>query len=102
MSNILNANNFYDLIKRPILTEKAYKQQISNRYAFFVDKKANKKSISNAIKKIYSVDVISVNILNKKQLISPTLRGHKKKISGYKKAYVRLKEGQTINVEESK
>ena len=57
----------YDIIKKPILnTEKARDLMNTNEYVFVVDKKANKLQIKEAVEKLFSVKVVSVNTLNTK------------------------------------
>lgn len=84
-------------IKHPWITEKSHALSQSGKYVFLVDKSANKPEIKKAIKIIYKVDPIGVNIVN--------IKGKTKRMgqkfgekSGYKKAIVELKEGQKIDV----
>ena len=60
-------------------------------------KSSNKKILKKTIEKLFKVNVIKVNIINKKNLLKTT-RGKKIKISGYKKAIVTLKKGQNIDL----
>ena len=89
------------ILIKPIITEKAVKDsEIFNRYAFVVNKKANKLEIKSAVESTYGVAVTSV-----RTLIYPVKRKTKytKKglvtgsVSGYKKAIVQLAEGDTID-----
>ena len=50
----------YDIIKKPVLTEKTYDQFASKTYTFEVDKTANKIEIKKAIEEIFDVKVIRV------------------------------------------
>lgn len=84
-------------LKFPSITEKATDLTKQNQYAFKVWKRANKIEIRKAIEDIYGVDVTSVKIINipsKKRRLGKTT-GVKK---GYKKAMVKIKEGQKIEV----
>lgn len=89
------------VLKRPILTEKATALSNLGKYVFEVSKTANKIEIANAIEKMYSVKVASVDTMRsigrKKTRMS---RG--KAISGitstYKKAIVTLKAGEVIDI----
>ena len=90
------------IIKKPIITEKMTAQSEKyNRFAFFVDKKANKIEIKKAVESMYDVDVNSVRTMvciGKKRV-----RGTKSgmitgRTSTYKKAIVTLKEGDTIDM----
>ena len=62
-----------------------------------INKNANKKTIKKNIEKIFKVNVIKVNIINKKTRTKLT-RGRKVKVVGYKKAIITLKKGQTIDL----
>jgi large subunit ribosomal protein L23 len=62
-----------------------------------VNKKLNKKVIKKNVEKIFKVEVIKVNIVNKKNKLKST-RGRKVKVPGYKKAIVTLKKGQNIDL----
>ena len=55
--------NVYDVIKKPVLTEKSYDQLAENKYTFEVDTRANKTEIKDAVEKIFGVKVKSVNTL---------------------------------------
>ena len=83
--------NAYDVIIKPVLTEKAYDGIASTKYCFFVRTDATKTDVKLAVEKIFDVEVESVNILN--------VRGRKKRERGSvgytsdrKKAYVKLTE----------
>lgn len=89
--------NTSSLIKKSILSEKAYKQMDAGIYTFLVDKQATKKQISEAVKKQFSVDVIKVNIAQKSFKMKRVARTRKKtKVGGGKKALVYLASGQNI------
>ena len=55
--------NVYDVIKKPVLTEKSYDQLADKKYTFVVDTRANKTEIKDAVEKIFGVKVKSVNTL---------------------------------------
>jgi large subunit ribosomal protein L23 len=83
----------YDVIKRPLVTEKnTLKANSLNEYAFEVDLKATRKEVKNAVEKLFSVKVIRVNTLIARK--APRKLG---KMPGkrrlWKKAIVKLKEG---------
>jgi len=91
-----------DVLIKPILTEKANAQQDKlRRYAFKVAKKANKLEIKKAIESFYGVRVTNVNtaVSPAKSKTRFTKAGF---ISGrkpsYKKAYVTVAEGETIDL----
>jgi large subunit ribosomal protein L23 len=88
---------YYDIIKAPIITEQSTKMiQSDNRYTFKVDRKANKVEIKKAVETIFNVKVLKVNTIN----VLPKFKrmgkyeGYK---SAYKKAIVKLAEGQKID-----
>jgi large subunit ribosomal protein L23 len=90
------------ILIKPILTEKANAQQEKLRtYAFKVHKSANKLEIKKAIQEFYGVTVTAVNTSvvpakNKsRQTKSAILRGVK---PSYKKAFVTVAEGETIDL----
>ncbi len=54
----------FDVIIRPIVTEKTTRQSDSGRYAFEVSKRANKLQVKEAVEAAYKVRVAEVNVLN--------------------------------------
>ncbi len=90
-----------EILKKPILTEKvAALGEKLNRYAFVVDKKANKIQIKNAVEAMYNVSVVSVNTMLAPGKVKT--RGTKNgSVTGstgrVKKAIVSLAEGNTID-----
>ena len=89
--------NFIDSIINPIITEKATIMSEQNKTVFKVHEKANKKIIKKNIEKLFKVNVIKVNIINKKNKLK-LKQGRKSYKSGYKKAIVTLKKGQSIDL----
>ena len=89
--------NFIDSIKNPIITEKATIMSEQNKTVFKVHEKANKNTIKKNIEKLFKVNVVKVNIINKQNRTKMT-RGRKVKISGFKKAIITLKKGQSIDL----
>ena len=89
--------NFIDSIKSPIITEKATVMSDQNKTVFKVHNKASKTIIKKNIEKLFKVDVIKVNIVNQKS--KHKMKQGKKSIkSGYKKAIITLKKGQSIDL----
>ena len=82
---------------KPIITEKATILSEQNKTVFKVHKKTNKKNIKKNIEKLFKVNVIKVNIINLKSKIK-LKQGRPSKKSGYKKAIVTLKKGQSIDL----
>ena len=89
--------NSFDSIRSPIITEKATILSEQNKTVFKVHNKANKKTIKKSIEKLFKVNVIKVNIVNQKTKIKMR-QGKKSFKSGYKKAIVTLKKGQSIDL----
>ena len=91
-----------EILIKPILTEKANGQQEKlRRYAFKVDRRANKLEIKSAIEQFYGVNVMEVNTLvvpgkNKSRSTKAGVVSGIK--SGYKKALVTVAEGETIDL----
>ena len=89
--------NQTDSIRNPIITEKATVLSEQNKTVFKVHKKANKKTIKKNIEKLFKVSVVKVNIINRKSKFK-IKQGKKSYKSGYKKAIVTLKKGQSIDL----
>jgi large subunit ribosomal protein L23 len=86
-----------DIIKYPIITDKATRLLENNQYSFVVNPKSDKLTIKEAIEYLFNVKVIKVNTchLPRKQKRIGKYIGWK---SQYKKAIVTLSEGDTINL----
>tara|TARA_Y100000992_G_scaffold294858_1_gene255098 strand:+ start:333 stop:629 length:297 start_codon:yes stop_codon:yes gene_type:complete len=89
--------NLYDKIISPVVTEKSTNLSELNKIVFKVPNSANKKNLKTNIEKIFKVNVIKVNIINKQNRTKIT-RGKKIKVSGFKKAIITLKKGQSIDL----
>ena len=86
----------YDIIVRPIITEKSTSITESGKYTFEVQQSANKVEVKKAVEEIFKVNVVSVNIVN--------VRRKARRVGRYegfrpavKKAVVTVAEGQTID-----
>jgi large subunit ribosomal protein L23 len=93
----MNKINLYDSILSPMVTEKSTNLSEINKVVFKVNSLANKKSIKKSIEKIFKVNVIKINIINKQRRIK-IARGKKAKVRGFKKAIITLKKGQNIDL----
>ena len=93
----MNKINLYDSILSPLVTEKSTNLSEINKVVFKVNSLADKKSIKKSIEKIFKVNVIKINIINKQRRIK-LARGKKAKVRGYKKAIITLKKGQNIDL----
>ncbi len=80
----------YDIIKRPIITEKSMSQTENMRYVFEVDKAANKIEIAKAVEEIFGVKVTKVNTLNMQGKLKRTGRYPQGRRASWKKAMVTL------------
>ena len=89
--------HLYDKILSPIVTEKSTNLSEYNKIVFKVPNGANKKNLKKNIEKIFKVNVTKINII-KKQNRTKVTRGRKVKVSGYKKAIITLKKGQSIDL----
>jgi len=87
----------YEVIRRPIITEKNTILVEQNKYTFEVDQKANKPLIRQAVEKAFKVEVSSVNVIHVpgKMRRAGRQRGMTKP---WKKAIVTLKEGHKIDL----
>jgi large subunit ribosomal protein L23 len=87
----------YDIIKKPIITEKSLKLVELGKYTFEVAQGSNRVEIKKAVAEIFDVDVLKVNVINgiaKRRRVGQN-EGFKPKV---KKAIVTIKAGQTIDV----
>lgn len=90
--------NFDKIILKPIISEKSTAlREISNVYCFEVHKEATKHDIKNALQKVYEVNIIRVNIVNVKGKVKRRKFKEGKK-RDWKKAYVKLKAGEKIEI----
>ena len=89
--------NSYDSILNPVVTEKSTYLSEMNKVVFKVNTSADKKSVKKSIEKIFKVNVVKINIINKKGRFK-SVRGKKVKVQGYKKAIITLKKGQNIDL----
>lgn len=91
-----------DIVIRPLITEKSTALMEEGRYVFVVDKRANKIQIAQAIAEIFKVKVTAVNTVNvggKTKRMHVNRRQASPKFGrrpGYKKAIVKLAQGETI------
>ncbi len=90
--------NLFEVIRRPILTEKNTHLMTANKYIFEVDRDANKRMVKEAVELIFGVNVIAVNVIN----VHPKQAGNRRTsrragfTPAYKKAIVTVLDGQRI------
>ena len=93
----LSLTSAYDVVRTPIITEKATFLSQYNQYSFKVSSTATKPMIASAVSQLFKVDVVSVQTVNVHGK-SKVFKGRHGVRSDFKKAIVRLKAGQTIDV----
>jgi large subunit ribosomal protein L23 len=92
----------YDVIKRPIISEKSTAlAEVGGRYAFEVDSKANKQEIRDAVQRLFNVKVRAVHTLVMHGKVKRVGRFEVKR-ANWKKALVTLGEGQKIEFFQTK
>ncbi len=87
----------YEVIRKPVITEKATLASESGAVVFEVAMEANKPQIKEAVESLFGVKVKAVNTTITKGK-TKRFRGQKGKRKDFKKAYVTLEEGNTIDV----
>ena len=94
----MNDAKLYSVIRAPRVSEKTARlQEVSNQYAFEVAVDATKADIKTAIEKIFDVKVETVNVLNVKGK-QKAFKNRMGRRADWRKAYVKLAEGQSIDV----
>jgi large subunit ribosomal protein L23 len=89
--------DYTDIILRPVVTEKSTEiKDEYNQIVFLVKKSANKIEVKNAVEKAFDVQVLNVNMANKKPRLRKRFGRTMGTKSGYKKAYIRLAPGDKI------
>ena len=90
----------YEILRRPLVTEKNATLQAAGKYAFEVDRRANKTQVKDAVEKAFKVTVTGVNVIN--------MPGKMKRMGkgitltpNWKKAVVTLKPGDKIDLFEN-
>jgi large subunit ribosomal protein L23 len=86
----------YDVLRRPIVTEKSTAQSALGQYTFEVDQRANKMQVKDAVETAFNVSVVDVRIIN----IPPKMGRYGRRVvtkkPATKKAVVTLAPGSTI------
>jgi large subunit ribosomal protein L23 len=89
----------YQVIEKVMLTEKGSRlSEEANQYLFRVNPNANKMEIKNAVEKLFSVKVISVNTMNRQGKKKRARTAQAGKTADWKRAVVTLAEGNSIDV----
>ena len=85
------------ILLAPVVSEKSYSLQSDRKYTFKVHKDAHKTQVRQAVEQLFEVKVEAVNIV--KVQSKPKRRGAIKGTKvGWKKAIVKLREGETIDI----
>ena len=96
----MNPDRLYGVLREPHISEKiSVIGERSNQYAFKVARDATKREIKQAVETIFKVSVENVTTINVKGKVKRTFRGLSRS-KNWKKAYVRITEGQEIDVTE--
>ena len=94
----MSKNRLYQVLLSPRVTEKTTRVgEQSNQYVFQVIKDANKSEVKGAVEMLFEVNVESVRIVNVKGK-NKAFRQRLGRRSDWKKAYVRVQEGQVIDI----
>jgi large subunit ribosomal protein L23 len=90
----------YDVLKRPVITEKSnFQSDVLGQYTFEVDRRANKRQIKEAVETVFAVTVESVRVMNvPAKRVSRYGRREVVRKSGWKKAIVTLVPGDQIEL----
>ncbi len=93
-----NPSQYYDLIRRPVVTEKSsVLQGLRNQFTFEVAPAANKAEVKKAIETLFSVKVESVNMVSMPHKSRRTF-GRPGQSRPWKKAVVTLRKGDSIDI----
>ncbi len=94
--------NSYDILRRPVITEKNTMLNVESKYIFEVAKDANKLDVKRAVEEVFKVEVEAVNMINVrgKMRASPGRRRTVGMTRSWKKAIVTLKQGYRIELYE--
>jgi len=89
--------DLYDVLRSPVITEKATMASEYNQVMFNVARTATKPQIKEAVERLFTVKVKAVNTLNRKGKVK-RFKGRVGKQSDYKRAIVTLEEGHAIDI----
>jgi large subunit ribosomal protein L23 len=94
-------STIYDVLRRPLVTEKSsYQSGKLNQYSFVVANTATRTQVKDAIETLYDVKVVRVNVINVPAKRGRRLRSRRLLVRkvGYKKAVITLADGQTLQI----
>ncbi len=89
--------HLYEVLRRPLITEKNTMLQAQGKYAFEIAREANKQQIKQAVEKVFKVNVLAVNVMT---VPGKTRRVGRQQVltQSWKKAIVTLKPGDKIEL----
>ncbi len=89
--------HLYEVLRRPLITEKNTMLQAQGKYAFEIAREANKQQIRQAVEKAFKVNVLAVNVMT---VPGKTRRVGRRQVltQSWKKAIVTLKPGDKIEL----
>ncbi len=91
--------DYSKVLLKPVVSEKANEaKEQSNHVSFFVHPDSNKIEVKKAVEAAFDVKVESVNIVRKKAMPRKKFGRVTGRIPGFKKAYVKLAEGDKIEI----
>jgi len=86
-----------NVLVRPVITEKSMKDAQNNRFSFIVGNFASKEDIKKTVEKLYGVNVLDIaTSIIKGKMKRVGKKRTEKMLESYKKAIVRVKDGQKI------
>ena len=97
MSTEIKNEKLYTVIRAPHVSEKAARAQEHNQYVFEVAADANKAAVKAAVEALFNVKVAAVNMVSVKAK-TKTFKFRAGSRAGWRKAYVSLHEGQSIDL----
>ena len=92
-----NKHDLYDIIVKPVMSEKSNNLSSLNKYTFFVDKRSDKSSIKRSVEFIFNVKIDAINVINVRG-DSIRFKGVRGKQVAKKKAIVTLAKGYKIDL----
>ncbi len=90
----------HSVLVMPILTEKTFNLQQSNKYCFYISQDANKYQVKSAMKEVYGIAPLSVNIIRKRPQAKKRWGKTIGMSKGLKKAIITMPEGTILNLTE--
>ena len=95
----MNTERMYQVLLAPHVSEKTtIAGDVNNQYAFRVARDATREEIKTAVETIFEVVVTDLQVLNVKGKVKGAARGRPRKRPDWRKAYVRLQEGDEIDL----